>query len=423
MDMKPFKSMVSSKGAGWQLSGWDVAILLARVGMTRYHDGGSVLDIVKRPLLRPLILILLVAGLALAGCRSITANDNWPGMAVRGETVYLAYGPGVMAVDMLACQEIWHFPEKAQANLVFYAPPTLLEDEILLGDYGASEGFLPPVLKVTLYSINDAESGVAGTRWTSNDFTQGRIVASPVMVDDTILVATGNNSLFALDADTRAVKWEFQAEHSLWSAPVVRGQTIYLSSLDKHIYALSLATGEEIWQHALDGAVPSAPVLGDGLLYVGGFYEKLQALDLETGDEQWSVAIDNWIWGTPTLQDGVLYFADLGGDVYAVNALTGAEIWSTHVVGSVQASPVVAGDKVYIATQGNMELNTGELYALAIEDGGQVWQKTTNMPLYTTPVVVGDTLVVALNGEEALLAGYGLEDGSQQCQFLPVEEE
>lgn len=367
----------------------------------------------KRPFLRPYIFLLALASTMLVACTGQLANESWPGLTADNSVVYVSYGPGVLAYDVSEQTQQWNFPAE-RSSAPFFAAPSVHGDRIVVGDFGASGGFLSPQSIVTIYGLADGRSNTPTELWTNQEIASDRIVAQPLQVGDVAYVGTADNMLFALDAESGTILWQFETGHSIWAQPTYHDGTLYVASLDRTLYALNAESGAEKWRTELTGALSGKPIIGDGLVYVSNFDSKLHALDLETGAERWSAQAEDWIWAAPALVDGVLYFADSQGGIYAVDAASGDQIWKQQGPGAIQTTPVVVGELVYIASQGNLETEQGVLAAYAVEDGTEMWRQNTVAPLYTTPVVVADTVVVALQSETALLIGYDLQTGAQE---------
>jgi outer membrane protein assembly factor BamB len=351
-------------------------------------------------------------------------------MTTDGDIVYIAYGPGVTAVDIAAEEQLWSFPVEASNTLQFYAEPSINDGRIVLGDYGASGGFFSPSVKVSIYALNEGEQAASTSPvWVQDAIARDRIVAAPIQAEGLVFVGTADNFVLALEADTGALAWQFEVEHSIWSTPTYEDGILYVGSLDKHVYALDAETGDLIWKQPLEGSISGDIAVGEEMLYVGSFDKQLHALDKATGQVRWSVpeaGTEDWIWAGPSLVNEVVYFADKKGNVYAVNAETGATLWSAQVGGSVVAAPVVNGDRVFIASAGRLPgaedegIRHGALIALDAETGEELWREETSAPLYTAPVLVGDSVVIALPpGQENLLIVYNQEDGDEVWRFTP----
>jgi outer membrane protein assembly factor BamB len=364
-------------------------------------------------------------------------------MSLDGDVVYVAYGPGVVAVDISEEEQTWSYPSEPGRNVQFYAAPSVSNGRIVFGDYGASGGLLSPGVTVQVYAYGldenvegsglgceNANDATPGCLWiqgpSRHEYINDRIVAPPLQVGDRVFVGTADNYVLALDATSGESVWPvpFEAGHSIWGQPIYDDGVLYVGSLDKNVYALNADTGDEIWQTLVDGSVSDRAVDDTDLVYVGSFDRQVHALDKVSGATIWTAPADAAVWGAPTLADGVVYFVNLNGNLSAVDAETGESVWSQAVGDYTVASPVVDDDTVYVATAGNPASAQGErrgrLFAFSAGSGEEVWSSPLLLPaaVYTTPVVVGEDIVVAITGSEALLEIVNIETRDQRC-FLP----
>jgi outer membrane protein assembly factor BamB len=391
--------------------------------MTRFPSGGS-LYTTRRPVDKPVvILILIIAGLLLAACDTGVANNNWPGMTAVGNVVYVANQTTVLAVDVVEEQLLWSYPPEPDVQTLFYAPPSVLGDRVVIGDYGRPGGLFSPSVTVSVYSL-DTSGGRPVATWTNSSNVKDKVVASPTQADDKVFVGTSDNRLLAFDAVDGRLLWQFETGHSVWTQPIYEDGVVYIASMDREVYAVDAATGQEIWHHQLDGAVAGNHTINSDLIYVSSFGKRVYALEKATGAERWRSEATAAVWGAPALAGDTIYYADIEGTIFAVDALSGELRWREETAEYVVAAPVVAGDVVYLATGGDPGRpeaeREGKLIAFDATTGDELWRERVRAPLYTTPVIVGDTIVIALQSEEALLMVFDLADGRLRWDFLPA---
>jgi outer membrane protein assembly factor BamB len=375
----------------------------------------------RRSLRRPTLIALIIVALLLAACGVGTENQSWPGLSTDGEKLYLANGSTVLAYFVDTQALAWSYPSEPNAQLLYYAAPSIEGDRVVFGDYGAAGGFFSPSVTVSVYAVEDTDGGgVPPELWKNGQEANDKIVAPPLQVGDDLYVGTADNFIVALDATSGESQWVFEAGHSIWGQPAYKDGVLFVSSLDRSLYALDAASGEELWHTSFAGAIASGPVLNEDLIYISNFDSQVHALDIHTGEEKWTAPAENWVWGSPAYADGVVYYADIDGNVFAVDALTGESLWQQKTPGAAQTSPVVAGDVVYVASEGeSSDIPVGALRAFAKEDGRELWTIPTPAPLFTTPVVVDDAIIVALQSEEAILIAFNRQTGSRLWAIAP----
>ncbi len=356
----------------------------------------------------------------------MTAGEN--------NLVFVAYGPGVIAVDIDSREQLWDYtPPDANASLQFFASPDVKDGQLVFGDYGASGGMLNPRVKVSFYSLEELLGSNPVTAWTQSEVAQDRIVAQALQLEDRVIVGTADNIVLALDRESGRPLWNdpFEAGHSIWGQSANDGDIVYVPSLDKSVYALDVETGKPLWSTDVGGSVSDKVVLNGDLLYVGSFDKNTYALEMSSGDIRWKAPAGGSVWGAPAYAEDIVYYADLNGNVYAVGAKGGESIWEVATGEYLVAAPVVEGDVVYIAAAGNTELDpaarTGTLYAFSAETGDELWRKDTlkdgasMAPLFTTPVISDGSIVVAMQtaDQPLILEVMKLDDPNNSWTFTP----
>jgi alcohol dehydrogenase (cytochrome c) len=138
--------------------------------------------------------------------------------------------------------------------------------------------------------------------------------ASPIVIGDTLYVpsSSGPKHVYALDAKTGRIKWQYQPNIAEDVPPYVccgldsRGVSfadgkILFGTLDGYLVALDAKTGKKLWQakvvdYKQGAAITSPPLIVKKLAiigYAGGEYGMrgaLQAYDLATGKEVWKTS-------------------------------------------------------------------------------------------------------------------------------------
>ena len=132
--------------------------------------------------------------------------------------------------------------------------------------------------------------------------------ASPLVKDGIMYVVTGNDDVFALNAKTGAIIWEYWSGIDQTISTVCCGWAnrglamgegqIYLGQLDANVVALDMKTGKVAWKTPIEKwqngyGITSAPLYYDGMVYSGitggefGIRGYIEATDLNTGKAAW----------------------------------------------------------------------------------------------------------------------------------------
>ncbi|HET8523308.1 MAG TPA: PQQ-binding-like beta-propeller repeat protein [Thermomicrobiales bacterium] len=120
----------------------------------------------------------------------------------------------------------------------------------------------------------------------------GGIDRAPILVDGTVYVPSHDGSLYAIDATTRAQRWQFTGNRTgngrdfRLTTPAVIDGVVYAGNRDGAIYAIDAASGEQRWSFQTGGSVDSFPAAAEGIVYAGSSDGTVYALDLETGSQR-----------------------------------------------------------------------------------------------------------------------------------------
>jgi outer membrane protein assembly factor BamB len=168
----------------------------------------------------------------------------------------------------------------------------------------------PPAYKVNPKTNKPLKHG------SSKGFSE--IVATPVIVDARVYVATGQDpeagdgvgNLTCIDAATGKPLWAYdQIGRSLSTVSVARA-LLYAADYAGKVYCLDAATGEERWVHDTEGRIWGSTLVADGRVYVAN--EERMLTVLAAGPELNKLAeieLDGAAYSSPVVANGVLYVA------------------------------------------------------------------------------------------------------------------
>ena len=370
--------------------------------------------------------LLLPASLLLTACATGASSANpasFPSVSVGDGTAYVAAGPAVYAVDIETGAMKWKYPAEASSDVSFYAAPAIAEDGVIyLGSYDKS-----------VHAV-DAATGAEIRKFEAPD---GRVIGSPVVAGDLLLVPTDGGSLYAYQRHNGEPKWKFTSVGdacgpdansppcSFWSAPLIDGETVYIASLSHLLYSIDLASGGERWDAPveLEAAIADTPALEDGLLLTGVLGNSLVGIRAQDGEEMWTAPTSGWLWGSPVVADSTAYFGDATptwwttkdgvGNVYAFDLASHQVIWQTPTA-ATSTSPLIVDDRLVVAFE------NGQLIAYDLS-GNDLWHKAAFGPILADPVVAEGKVIVAVTSKEALLQAFDSATGASAWDFLPDE--
>jgi outer membrane protein assembly factor BamB len=268
-----------------------------------------------------------------------------------------------------------------------------------------------------------------GLKWKFT--TNGAVVSTPAVVDDTAYVGSNDHYLYALNVATGAVRWKFKTGSRVASSPAVAGGEVYFGSYDGYVYALDARSGELRWKFQtagehrfagkhLHGAMPETEVMPDpfdfflsspavvrSMVYVGSGDGYVYALDAVSGEMRWKFRTGNVVHASPAVANDTVYVGSWDSYFYAIDARSGQERWRfktgedpaiSNQVG-IQSSAVIAAGLVYFGCRDS------NLYALDAMSGEKRWAFSNKGSwVISTPIVQGDTLYFATSDSGLLHA-------------------
>jgi len=242
--------------------------------------------------------------------------------------------------------------------------------------------------------------------------------SQPIVYEGTVYVPTGEDDVFAVDAATGKIRWEYKANLSQQISVVCCGWEsrgvalgdgkVYIGQLDGNLVALDQKTGKVAWRTLVMSwragySITSAPLYYDGLVITGisggefGVRGRVTAFDAKTGKEVWrfytipgpgQTGHDTWpqtgdawkhggapVWQTPSVDPalGLLYF-------------------STGNAGPDNDGSKRAGKNLFAASIVALDVKTGKLrwyYQMVHHD---IWDYDAPSPTILFDVKIGGKL-------------------------------
>ena len=326
-------------------------------------------------------MAVLLLPATLAACSGISNPEGWSGAAVSDDALYIGTREGTVRALYIGRADngemvpdegrelgetIWEFELLGDERFrAVYSTPAVFDDVVYVGGY---DGYLyalslegdPDIFRQPKLLWQERVG-----RGLDDDVFP--IVASPVVAEGLVLVASSDGYLYAYDVDERAEVWRFRTGDKVWSKPAVGNGVAYFGSLDKTVYAVSLEDGTELWRFRTDGAVVAAPVLAGGRVYIGSLDSVFYALNAASGAVEWRFeGADSWFWGEAVVNEGIVLAPSLDGNLYALDADTGDLRWTVETDEAIVGSPAVVFDMVAIPS------NDGRIRLARLSNGDQL---------------------------------------------------
>ena len=349
------------------------------------------------PIRKITLACIIFVTLLLTGCSGAGAASSWPGINVDGDVAYIAYGTSITAIRSRDGTMVWRYPEKPDNRRSFYAQPTIVGDQIFIGDYTGH-----------LYAIN-ARNGTE--QWRFED-ANGRFISSPTYTNELIIAASTDHWVYALNTSGQLV-WKFETGQAIWAKPAANGDLIYIASMDHYLYALDVQTGNEVWKIDIGGAVVSNPVLdsGSGLLVLSTVGGAVTAIRTEDVSVAWTFQSDGAVWSDPVITEGKIFIGDLTNKFYALDLMNGSQIWSIVLSSPVISTSVAIEGGVVVASEDGTIVNLSQ-------NGDKLWTRTVEGSLYSALVLADDYLLIPVTRGDVLVYALDL-NGNDRWSFLP----
>jgi len=177
---------------------------------------------------------------------------------------------------------------------------------------------------------------------------------SAVLFKDSSLYATSCRTLYALDPDTGAIRWEFTPETEpgewIYSQPAVRGEFVFIGDRQGYFHCLDRKTGRLIWRRltsrACNNQVNATALIVGELVVTANNDGAVICYDLRTGKTIWRRKL-----GAGSIDEVLLLRSRviLGArSLYALDLRTGAVHLDLSFPKKMVKSLTVAGSRIAI---------------------------------------------------------------------------
>ncbi len=225
--------------------------------------------------------------------------------------------------------------------------------------------------------------------------TEGQIISSPVLDNNTVYIGSEDHKLYAIDASTGKIRWTYKTKGAVSSTPLVANGKVMFLSYDGFFYALNQKNGKLIWKFKTQGESKfnvkdyyngsfqpdfwdfylSSAIVANELVYFGSSDSHVYALSIESGKLIWSYKTGGSIHSSPAIHENSLVVGSWDSKFYCLDASTGKKKWqyatgrdtTQYIWLGIQASPSVDKGVAYVGSR------DAKFYAFNIETGDTLW--------------------------------------------------
>lgn len=205
------------------------------------------------------------------------------------------------------------------------------------------------------------------------------------LIDDVIYASTNDGYVYAVHANTGAVRWMRSVTRSGYRLPRpchTDSEVVFVTPTKICMY--EKYAGDPTAEIELNFPAGSGVCTDGNLLFLGSVNQRFYAFGLDTLMEQWKVGTNGPISSTPVLYDRYLYVASQDSGVYACVASNKHYQWQRATSGPVTGDLAVDENGVYVASRDQ------SLYLLDYESGRVRWRARFSGSLYEPPVLTSD---------------------------------
>ena len=165
----------------------------------------------------------------------------------------------------------------------------------------------------------------------------GDISRPPATADHHTYVVTSENTLSAINTETKTQKWALQIPEALYQ-PTVGSTKIYSGSTDGRLFALSLEDGTIMWETTPGAEIRTATCQGNSL-YANTVDDRLICVNTADGTTEWVYDVDGSLCKniSPFVHNGVAYTGGRDCTFYVIDIENDRELWSLYMGAPVSA--------------------------------------------------------------------------------------
>ncbi len=220
------------------------------------------------------------------------------------------------------------------------------------------------------------------------------IFASPLIVGDAVVVATGDGRLTTFAARTGERRWSRRLDSPL-RALALR-DSLVITAADREngrAFALRVRDGGPLWTRHL-GRIRHAPTVTGDTVFIAA-EDRVAALDAASGTTLWETVLSGRVAAPPVPFGDQLLLVAPGDTLLHLDRATGTRLAWTPLPGTVSAPPVVRGREMLLP------LYPGRLVAYDVARRDLAWSTDFDAPILAAPAhtAQGDVYLLTRTAE------------------------
>lgn len=215
-------------------------------------------------------------------------------------------------------------------------------------------------------------------RW-NHALTNLFIVGSPAIAGQTVVVASDDGQVVALDAECGTYRWRIKTGSiAMLSGPLAIfdgtfWMIVLISSEDGILYTFVAESGQLIWQSKPTNRCDGSPSGDHRYLAYGNCDSAIHIFDTQTGEQRASVAVgeDSQMAGGLAFNGSLFFGGTRAGMLVAADAAQGTLAWQIKLSDAQEFNtPIVVDNHVAMGTE------TGDIVMLNAQTGETKWRIT-----------------------------------------------
>lgn len=175
-------------------------------------------------------------------------------------------------------------------------------------------------------------------------------LSAPVVGGGSVFVSRGS-SLLALDWNTGAPRWQWNAPSPITTVPLIARDLVLVGTERGTLHGIAVDGGQQRLEYQARGPITAAPVVDADAIYLGDRSGTLTAIDPAAQRPIWHFDAQTAIMAAPLLVDGKLFVGTSGGKLYTLDARSGRELGMMQLEGSITSAPARHADLIYVSAK------------------------------------------------------------------------